>query len=126
MNQQHEILFKEIKQAFRVVWIVISIAGLFTILIATFLNKETILHISPTCVSIKYFHKECFLCGMTRAFLDIGRFNFFDAYLLNKGSVFLFFVIMVNSILFITFNVVNIRRYLIKSQFNKSIFKLKF
>lgn len=126
MTQQYHIFLVELKQAFRIVWYIISLIGLVILFAALFMKHDLVLSITPTCASIKYFNKECILCGMSRAFLEIRDLRFFEAYQLNRGSIFLFLFFCANSIIFITFNLINTIRYLKKFQFYKSIFKLKF
>lgn len=111
MNPHSRIVLKEVKQAFKIIWWIFSIAGLIIVFVSVFLKHDLVLSISPTCVSMKYFNKECILCGMTRAFLEIGDLRLALAYHLNRGSIILFLLFCVNSIVFITFGFINSIRY---------------
>lgn len=76
-----------------------SIALLFiTIIFPLFFDSNTVLEATPTCYSVARFNKECSLCGMTRAFIEITNLNLKTATLLNRGSVPLFLIILLNSI----------------------------
>lgn len=76
-----------------------SIALLFiTIIFPLFFDSNTVLEATPTCYSVARFNKECSLCGMTRAFIEITNLNLKTATLLNRGSIPLFLIILLNSI----------------------------
>lgn len=122
MNQKSQILLKEIRQALKIVWFIYSLLGIMVIFISTSFSEGTVLNITPTCFSVKYFNSECHFCGMTRAFINIGKLNFFEALKLNKGSIFLFIVILANSLLFIKHATFNLTKYFIKNQFIKTNF----
>lgn len=47
------------------------------------------------------------LCGMTRAFLKIKEGDFALAHQFNRGSIILFSLIVVNSIIFISEKIIN-------------------
>ena len=47
------------------------------------------------------YGEECFMCGMTRAFIEISGGNFFNAYNLNRLSLFLFSALVINSVVII-------------------------
>ena len=42
------------------------------------------------CMSVVFFDRECYACGMTRAIQHIIHFDFFVAYQFNKLSVIVF------------------------------------
>ena len=65
------------------------------------LNNSFILSFSPQCYSIKFYNKPCFLCGTTRAFLEIKNFNFSKANFYNTFSIPLFSLFLINSLLYI-------------------------
>ena len=95
---------QEIRAAFKIVWIIFSALALLVIVITAF-SAETLHEISPVCLSKSLYGEECFMCGMTRAFVEISEGNFINAYILNKLSIFLFSVMSLNSILFILYTV---------------------
>jgi hypothetical protein len=76
-----------------------SIALLFiTIVFPLLFDSNTVLEATPTCYSVSRFNRECSLCGMTRAFIEITNLNLKAATLLNSGSIPLFLIILLNSI----------------------------
>jgi hypothetical protein len=91
---------KDLREAVKIVWIIYSALILLVILI-TFFSPETLYKISPVCYSISMYGLECFMCGMTRAFIEISGGNFFNAYNLNRLSIFLFSVLLINSAVFV-------------------------
>ncbi|NLB48517.1 MAG: DUF2752 domain-containing protein [Erysipelotrichia bacterium] len=99
-------LKKEQREAVYIVWTVITIVSFAVIIFPFFTNNETVLKNSPTCISIGKYNRECCLCGMTRAFIEISNGNFRNAISLNKGSIPLFFIITINAIVYII-NLIN-------------------
>ena len=95
---------KEIRAAFKIVWIIYSAIALLVIAITVF-SAGTLHEISPVCLSKSLNGEECLMCGMTRAFVEISEGNIINAYILNKLSIFLFSVMSLNSILFILYTV---------------------
>ena len=118
---------KEIRAAFKIVWIIYSAIALLVIAITVF-SAGTLHEIFPVCLSKSLYGEECFMCGMTRAFVEISTGNILNAYILNKLSIFLFSVMSLNSILFILYTVKKFRSLFYKrrsdSDFqNKNIFQ---
>lgn len=118
---------KEIRAAFKIVWIIYSALVLIVIVI-TFFSPGTLHEISPVCLSKSLNGEECFMCGMTSAFTEISKGNIINAYTLNKLSIFLFTVMSLNSIFFIIFTGKKFRSFLNKrrsdSNFqNKKLFQ---
>ncbi len=93
---------KDLGAAFKIVWMIYSVLFLLLILI-TLLSPETLLKVSPVCISKSLYGEECFMCGMTRAFTKISEGNFPEAAQLNKFSVFLFSAMILNSFFFLIF-----------------------
>jgi len=62
---------KEIRAAFKIVWIIYSAIALLVIAITVF-SAGTLHEISPVCLSKSLYGEECFMCGMTRAFVEIS------------------------------------------------------
>lgn len=92
---------QELKNTIRIVWQISAVLSILILLLLFFIDDNQLLSISPTCEYQK-IGKECFLCGSTRAFIEIKHFNFKNAFALNKGSVLLFCLFLLNSILFLT------------------------
>lgn len=85
------------------IWTILSIIMTLILLIPFFLNKQKILQITPICLSKKQFNVECFMCGMTRAFIEISQGNLKGAQIFNKYSLFLYLSFLLNSIVFFVF-----------------------
>lgn len=92
-----------------VVWSVITIISFGVILFSFFADKQTVLNNSLTCVSKSKFNTECSLCGMTRAFIEIANGNISNAISFNKGSVPLYFVVLLNFIVYIYYFIFRVK-----------------
>jgi hypothetical protein len=106
-------LSADLKISFKIVWIIVSIF-LLAVLTMSFLFPEILLKISPVCVSKSLYDVECFICGTTRAFIEISSFNFSGAYELNKFSIILFSIFMLNTLMFLIFLFSFIRKIISK------------
>lgn len=93
-------ILREYTQGFFVVWIVLSLITLFILAAPFVLPENTIYSLLPVCQSKLLTGKECPLCGMTSAFLTISKGNFPEAYLLNHGSLILYFLLAANQLVF--------------------------
>lgn len=87
---------KHIIKELKIVWGIGSLLLLFLVFSFLFFDSITILENAPTCSSIKMLNKECIMCGMTRAFVKCSNLNFSEAYRLNNGSVYLYFITVMN------------------------------
>jgi len=90
---------QELKNAILIVWQISAIASIALLLVLFFADNTWILSAAPTC---EYSAKgeECFLCGSTRAFTEIKNFNFKNALALNKLSILLFALMVINALVF--------------------------
>lgn len=95
-----------LKIAMKRLWIFGTIASVVLVLLVFFDDKETIKSHVPVCMSIQYQGKPCVLCGSTSAFYEIAKGNWTRALELNKIAVFLFVLILVNSIVFVGYFVI--------------------
>ena len=91
------LIYKEVK----IVWYIISSLIILLLISLFFLNSNTLLNISPNCTSILLYNKSCFLCGSTRAFVEIKNFNFSKAFYFNVLSIPMFILFIINSLLYI-------------------------
>lgn len=98
--------FNEFRQPLYLVWGFLSILMIFFLVLLFVLDSSFLLATAPTCPS-KLEGSECILCGMTRAFLKIKEGQFCLAHDLNRGSLILFSLIGVNSIIFISEKIIN-------------------
>ena len=104
---------KDLKDAIKIIWMISALFFLLIIICILLVPDYFILSKIPTCENIKN-GSECFLCGSSRAFIEIGKLNFSKANQLNKFSILLFVLLSINSL-----------TYLLNNQFNIKIFKSK-
>lgn len=57
--------------------------------------------INSTSALLRQPHDSCLFCGMTRAFGCIVQGHFHDAIVLNRGSIYLFSLLVANLVAFI-------------------------
>jgi len=93
---------QELKNAIRIVWQISAVLSVSILLILFLIDDNRLLSISPICEYQK-IGKECFLCGSTRAFIEIKHLNFKNALNLNAFSIFIFGFLILNSILFLNY-----------------------
>ncbi len=75
----------ELKLSIEIAWIIYSVVILLILILCVFF-PETLIKTSPVCVSKMYYGEECFMCGMTRAFVEIALGNFSKAHSFNNFS----------------------------------------
>lgn len=88
----------EWKQAFRIVWLAVSAAGLLILLASVPPAAPLAGRLLPVCQAKARHHRECALCGMTTAFQAISRGDWRDAPRANRGSLPLYFALLANQI----------------------------
>ncbi|OJH11774.1 hypothetical protein FPG87_12660 [Flavobacterium psychrophilum] len=103
----------ELKNALNIIWMISALIFLLVFISIILYPENLILANIPICENQKK-GSECFLCGSSRAFIEIKKLNFSNAYNYNKGSILLFIIMTIN---FLT--------YLYNNQFNIKIFKSK-
>ena len=91
---------QELKNAIQIVWQISGVLSILILLVVFFVDENLILSKMPTCEYQK-IGKECFLCGSTRAFIEIKNMNFDKAWSLNKLSFLIFGALAINTILFL-------------------------
>lgn len=116
---------KDLREAIKIVWILYSALILIVILLTIF-SPETLYKISPVCYSISMFGTECFMCGMTRAFIEISGGNFSNAYDLNRLSLFLFSASLINSAILILYFFTKFKAILNRNRSHKRLQKKLF
>lgn len=93
----------EFKTALRIVWFAISIVVLATLLAPWILTPQQIAAATPKCEWKARYGKECFLCGMTTAFIEIKEGRFHDAQRSNRGSLPLYTSFVMNELVLVLF-----------------------
>jgi hypothetical protein len=89
----------EFKAALRIVWIAIGVVLLCTLLAPWVLSARQIAAATPKCEWKARYRKECFLCGMTTAFIAIRHGRFREAQRSNRGSLPLYSGFVLNEVL---------------------------
>ena len=91
---------KDLNASLEIVWMISSLI-IAAVLFLAYFFPETLCSLSPVCISKSLYGEECFMCGMTRAFVFISGGNFIKASELNSLSIYLFSVFAINTIVFI-------------------------
>ncbi len=90
----------DLRISLKSVWIIFSLI-ITTGLTISVLYPETLISAAPVCYSKILFNTECFMCGMTRAFINISAGKFSEASDLNVMSIAVYFIFAVNTIVFL-------------------------
>lgn len=93
-------MLKDMLISFKFVWMILSIIGFFTVMIPILDKKKNVYHLIPICPS-KLEHKTCILCGSSTSFYLIGNGEYEKAKEVNPIAFYLYFLIILNTILFI-------------------------
>ena len=88
----------ECKQAFRIVWLVVSLLILGALAAPFALGRERVSRLVPVCEWKRQYGRECPFCGMTSSFLDISEGHFGDASHANRAGIPLYFLFVSNEI----------------------------
>ncbi len=89
----------DVKRSFIISWLVIS-AVIFTMIVCPFvLPERSIYSIAPKCEWKTKYHKECILCGMTTAFIELSRGKINAAERSNRFSLCLYSIFVLNEFL---------------------------
>jgi Protein of unknown function (DUF2752) len=88
---------RDLKLAFAGVWAVVTAVTASTVIAPLVLPASTIEAITPVCVSKRLYHRECFLCGTTTAFIAIAHGDWSGARRANRGAIPLYFAFVVNA-----------------------------
>jgi hypothetical protein len=102
---------KQLKLSLIISWLVLSSLALSILILPHVLSDESILHLVPNCEWKARYNKECALCGMTTAFINISKGDFEQAYQANKGSLFLYGFLLLNQLLAFIFLQRLLKRY---------------
>jgi len=105
--------------ALKKAWIFYSIVITAVIAILFLIPEDTLLNKTPVCGSIAENGTECFACGMTRGFGSISEFDIDGANSANRGSVFVFGIFVLNTLIFGRYITIYINKKL--NQYRKGI-----
>jgi 3-deoxy-D-manno-octulosonic acid (KDO) 8-phosphate synthase len=93
--------FRQTVVALTVVWTLATLISAAIIAAPFFISRQSILSRTPQCVSVVRYHKECFMCGMTRAFITISSGEIDRARSFNRGSVYLYLAFVANMLVYL-------------------------
>jgi hypothetical protein len=79
-------------------WLIVGIALLLAVILPLVAPEPLIHAITPRCVWKVRFGRECPLCGLTTAFIDIGRGAWRQARASNAGGIPLYAAFVLNSL----------------------------
>lgn len=94
-NETTFVLIKSLK----ITYFIISLLIIITLFLFLIFPNDFLLKITPICEWKMKYGKECFFCGMTRAFISIKNLNFSEALRLNSFSIAFFIIIITNEII---------------------------
>lgn len=95
---------KEFRQGYFAVWVILSLAAFFILLVPFIFPESTIYSLTPLCESKRLGKGECPLCGMTRAFIEISKGDFSGALISNRFSLALYGIFVINLVIFMVRN----------------------
>jgi hypothetical protein len=88
-------LTEDISQALRIVWLILGAVCGLVVLAPLLLPADLLLGSFPVC-GAKAAGGQCFLCGMTTAFVRIGAGDVSGAMAANSGSIILYSALGLN------------------------------
>lgn len=88
-----------LKKSLKITYFIISLLIIITLFLFLIFPNDLLLKVTPLCEWKMKYGKECFFCGMTRAFMSIKNLNFSEAIRLNSFSIPFFIIIITNEIL---------------------------
>ena len=90
----------DLKKAINIVWFISAILFIIILILLVLFNESSLLKLTPICEN-KKIGGNCFLCGSTRAFFEIKKLNFLNAYNYNKGSIPAFIILTINFVTYL-------------------------
>ena len=93
----------DVKQALRIVWLVISLIVLATLAAPYALGRERLAHLFPVCEWKAKYGRECPFCGMTTSFLAISEGRLGEAGRANRAGIPLYLAFVSNEVCALVF-----------------------
>ncbi|MFC2093111.1 hypothetical protein ACFLSV_04340 [Bacteroidota bacterium] len=101
----HGVFIRDFKKALFIAWVIISLVILFIQIAPFILLEEFLLSVTPAC-KLNNIGQGCFLCGMTKGFINISKGYLYRAYRVNNFSVYLYLIFWLNIISLFIFSVI--------------------
>lgn len=92
---------EELKLALKISWALISLVVLGILLMPFLFEPQTVKSIAPVCEYKAKYNMACPACGMTRAFIKISKGHLSEAMQLNRYSLCVYVLFVLNEIVFI-------------------------
>lgn len=89
-----------LRSVWKNVWIFYSTMIAALLFALMLIPREQLLNNTPVCESLASTGNECFACGMTRGFASISEVDIDGANSANKGSVYVFGIFVLNTLIF--------------------------
>ena len=90
-------MWSDIKKALLIVWVAVSfVLGAATV-VPLVISRPALVRLAPRCEAKSRLGRECFLCGMTTAFLEIAHGDFAAAETANRASMPAYFAFLSNA-----------------------------
>ena len=109
-KNEHRVFIRDFKKSLFITWVIICLVILLIQIAPFILHEEFLLSLTPTCVFIKYFNRECFSCGMSHSFISISKGNFDEAYRFNKFGIYLYLFFVLNILSLLLFSICKLYR----------------
>jgi len=88
----------DVKQALRIVWLVVSLIVLATLAAPFALGRERLAHLVPVCEWQAKYGRPCPFCGMTTSFLAISEGRLGEAGRTNRAGIPLYLLFVSNEV----------------------------
>ena len=100
----------DLPKALRIVWLILGTVSGLLVLAPFFLPAQTLFSVFPVCAA-KAAGSSCFLCGMTTAFVSIGRSDWAGALAANSGAIPLYIGLIVNFVAATAYTMMRVKRH---------------
>ena len=90
-------MWSDVKKALLIVWVTVSCTLGGAAIVPLVVSHPAMVRLAPRCEAKSRYGRECFLCGMTTAFLEIAHGEFAAAEAANRASVPAYFGFLSNA-----------------------------
>lgn len=100
----------DLQKASRIVWLIVAALGGLAVMLPLLVPAELLAGSFPVC-SAKAGGGACILCGMTTAFLHIGRGDLTGAILAHGASILLYSILALNFVIALAYTMLRVFRH---------------
>ena len=108
-KNEHRVFIRDFKKSLFIAWVIISVVILLILIAPFILHEEFLLSLTPTC-ELNKIEQGCFLCGMTKGFINISKGDLSGAYRVNNFSVYLYLFFVLNILSLLLFSICKLYR----------------